>query len=182
MIVKCEYCGASIDARLTHCSFCGGVNSHVVRSAETQPTTIAEMQNWYKERHLPPYMVTRFFVGVDYQEPKAFGIYKEGNNCILYKNDEYGNRTIRYSGPDEAYAVNELYQRLTQEIEEQKAKSSQNIDNNMAAVTGIDMPEEYKTQDEKVRSFFKMYGIYIVLSIILEIVIGFVVVFIKLFL
>ena len=63
----------------------------------------------------------RFFVGVDYKEPRAFGIYKEPNgNCVVYKNKADGSRAIRYQGADEAYAVNEIYQKMRAELLERK--------------------------------------------------------------
>ena len=57
--------------------------------------------------------VTRFFIGKDIKEPRAFGIYENSNGeFVVYKNKEDGSRAIRYTGTDEAYAVNELYYRL----------------------------------------------------------------------
>ena len=70
--------------------------------------TIAELQQWYQDRHLPPYETTRFFIGINYKKPKAFGIYQDGDQFIVYKNKANGERAIRYQGTDEAYAVNEL--------------------------------------------------------------------------
>ena len=72
--------------------------------------------------NLPDENVTRFFIGKDYKEPKAFGIYKDenNNNFVVYKNKSDGTRAIRYEGKDEAYAVNELYIKLKEEIVNQK--------------------------------------------------------------
>ena len=61
---------------------------------------------------MPSAETTRFFIGVNYTNPKAFGIYKEGNEFIVYKNKSDGSRSERYRGSDEAYAVNELYQKI----------------------------------------------------------------------
>ena len=88
------------------------------------PKTIEELQAWYEARNLPPSDVTRFFIGVNYKGPKAFGIYKEGNDFIVYKNKADGQRAVRYKGSDEAYAVNELYLRLKEEILNQKKSTA----------------------------------------------------------
>ena len=86
------------------------------------PKTIDELKLWYFNNNLPPAETTRFFIGVNYLEPKAFGIYKEEEtgNFIVYKNKDDGSRATRYKGPDEAHAVKELYDRLKQEVLAQK--------------------------------------------------------------
>ena len=74
------------------------------------------MQGWYKAKKLPSENVTRFFVGKNIKEPKAFGIYQDGDDFIVYKNKANGQRAIQYQGPDESYAVNEIYFKLKEEI------------------------------------------------------------------
>ena len=64
--------------------------------------------------------MTRFFIGKDTRAPRAFGIYEANGEFIVYKNKSDGSRAIRYKGTDEAYAVNELYMRLKEEILNQK--------------------------------------------------------------
>ena len=118
MKVRCEYCNNLIDDGEEKCPSCGAVNKNYNRSAVEVPTTIAELEQWYKDRGLPPYETTRFFIGIDYKEPKAFGIYKDTNTgkFVVYKNKSDGSRAIRYEGTDEKYAVNELYLKLKEEI------------------------------------------------------------------
>ena len=88
-----------------------------------QPKTIEELRLWYEWHNLPPEEVTRFFIGKNITEPKAFGIYKnERGECVVYKNKANGERAVRYQGGDEAFAVGELLQRLREEIANQKAK------------------------------------------------------------
>lgn len=84
--------------------------------------TIEELKQWYIDAHLPPENITRFFIGKNCKEKKAFGIYKDTNtgHFVVYKNKANGVRAIRYEGFDEAFAVNELYLRLKQEIANQK--------------------------------------------------------------
>ena len=89
------------------------------------PRTIEELRAWYAARKLPPEEVTRFFIGKDVKEPRAFGIYRDGDCFVVYKNKDDGSRAVRYHGPDEAYAVNELYMRLKQEIAGQKGRNGE---------------------------------------------------------
>ncbi len=121
MKVKCNYCDQLIDDNLKYCPNCGGSMPTVNRTASDQPKTIEELKEWYTAHKLPPEKVTRFFIGKDIKEPRAFGIYKsETGDFVVYKNKDNGQRAIRYQGSDEGYAVNELYQRLRVEIANQK--------------------------------------------------------------
>ena len=123
MKIKCEYCENFFDDTLEQCPHCGAPNKNVRRSTADQPVTVEELQEWYTKQGLPPAEVTRFFIGEDYKDPKAFGIYKDANtgNFVVYKNKADGSRAVRYEGTDEAFAVNEIFMRLKQEILEQKA-------------------------------------------------------------
>lgn len=121
MNIKCDYCEKVFQDTLAACPYCGGTNNRVVRTAKDQPLTIEDLQKWYQEKKLPPYETTRFFIGQNVNFPRAFGIYQNGQNFIVYKNKADGTRAIRYEGEDEAYAVNEIFQRLKQEILQQKS-------------------------------------------------------------
>lgn len=125
MTVKCDYCGSMIDDTLVTCPKCGSPNKNVVRSTSDQPKTIEEFKAWYKSKGLPPYEITRFFIGEDYKDPRAFGIFKNETTDVVtvYMNTNSGNRRIHYEGTDELYAVNMLFWRLKQEIMEQKAQA-----------------------------------------------------------
>ncbi len=138
MKVTCPYCENLFNDTLENCPSCGAPNPGVVRKSGDQPITIEELQAWYESKGLPPYETTRFFIGVDYQKPRAFGIYKDERtgNFIVYKNKDNGSRAIRYQGTDEAYAVNELFQRLKQEIIQQKAANTKKRVSVSAASTG----------------------------------------------
>ena len=121
MQIKCNYCGALIDDASETCPKCGAPLSGEHRTAKEQPKTIEELKEWYVAHHLPPEEITRFFIGKNITEPKAFGIYRDGNgDFVVYKNKSTGERAVRYKGSDERYAVNELYQRLKAEIADQK--------------------------------------------------------------
>lgn len=117
------------------------------------PKTIAELKEWYKSRNLPPENETRFFIGKDIGEPRAFGIYEDRDTgeFVVYKNKGNGERAIRYRGWDEAYAVNELYLKLKSEIVNQKRLLRKN-----------DRPSAETDQDEamrKVKTVIKNIGI-----------------------
>lgn len=129
MEIKCEYCGSYISEKEEFCSKCGAVNAGFKRSTDGTPKTISELKAWYKAKNLPPMEVTRFFIGENYKNPRAFGIYEENGEYIVYKNKDDGSRAIRYSGSDEAYAVNEIYLKLKSEILNQKAHNINNQKN-----------------------------------------------------
>lgn len=125
MKIKCDYCDNTYEDTLPQCPYCEAPNpSH--KQVKGAPKTIAELQQWYRDRNLPPYETTRFFIGEDHQGPRAFGIYKDPqtDEFVVYKNKDNGERAVRYRGSDEEYAVNELYQKLKDEIVHQKANNS----------------------------------------------------------
>ena len=125
MKVKCDYCQQLVDETEKSCPNCGAPMPTANRTALEQPKTIEQLQEWYKARNLPPENVTRFFIGKDVKEARAFGIYKNSNgDCVVYKNKSDGSRAIRYQGADEEYAVNEIYQKLKVEIANQKNKNA----------------------------------------------------------
>ena len=124
--VRCNYCGSFIDDSLPNCPHCGAVNDNMVRFAQATPKTIAELQSWYQARNLPPEDVTRFYIGKNVRHARAFGIYEKDGKYIVYKNKSDGTRAIRYEGKDEAYAVNEIYMKLKEEILNQKNRNLTN--------------------------------------------------------
>ena len=66
----------------------------------------------------------RFFIGEDRQEPRCFGIYHDDalDRWVVYKNKSDGSRAVRYSGPDEAYAAQELWAKIQSEIDLRRPK------------------------------------------------------------
>ena len=94
----------------------------MVRNTNDIPKTILELSVWYEHKGLPPEEVTRFFIGKNYTKPKAYGIYKnyDTKEFIVYKNKADGTRDIRYKGRNEEFAVKQLYDRLVQEIANQR--------------------------------------------------------------
>ncbi len=122
MRVKCEYCGSWIDESDSACPNCGAPNAKFKRAAEGVPTTIKELGEWAAAHNLPLDQM-RTYIGEDHKGPKAFGIYydEKTKNYVVYKNKANGERAIRYQGPDEAYAVNELYLKMKERVNVQKA-------------------------------------------------------------
>ena len=137
MDIKCKECGESYDVNLSNCPKCGvanpykkgaedivpGTNSETAKSDRiTTPRTIEELQEWYVQEKLPNENTTRFFIGKNIKSAKAFGIYKDETTgkFVVYKNKANGSRAVRYEGKDEAYAVNELWNKLKEEILNQK--------------------------------------------------------------
>ena len=121
MKIPCEYCGQMIPETEQTCPYCGAANKNVKRAAYGVPTTIEELRAWCKAHNLP-LQDMRVFIGEDYRGAKAFGIYKDEatGNFVVYKNKADGTRAVRYEGNDEAYAVNELYLKIKERVDEQK--------------------------------------------------------------
>ncbi len=122
---QCPGCGAPLEAGWTHCAQCGLELKAPVESFSvfqetpqpqpiTHPKTIEELGQYCAERGMPLEKM-RFFIGRDYRQARAFGIYRDGDRFVVYKNKADGSRAVRYQGPDEAYAVNELFQKLLSE-------------------------------------------------------------------
>lgn len=120
MKINCPYCGNPFEDTSAQCPHCMAPNEHRRTESDGTPTTIEGLRRWYEEKKLPPYSVTRFFIGENVSEPRAFGIYRDGKNVIVYKNKDNGARAVRYSGTDEAYAVSEIFTKLKDEILHQK--------------------------------------------------------------
>jgi hypothetical protein len=154
--VKCEYCGSYISDSQEKCPTCGAINKDYKRVVEGTPRTIEQLKDWYKARNLPPEETTRFFIGKNITEPRAFGIYEENGKFIVYKNKSDGTRVIRYKGKDEAYAVNELYLKLKEEILNQK-----NINANRRKMTNS-YPRTYSSTPKRKSSSFAAISVVII--------------------
>ena len=113
-------------------------------NASNRPKTISELQDWFKANGFD-YNKTRFFIGIDFKDPKAFGIYKDDfGEFVVYKNKADGTRAIRYHGSDEEYAVNEIWERFQKEIINQKTRWAE--DQRKAKGTDSKTPEQLKKE------------------------------------
>ena len=86
--------------------------------------SVAELIQRCQERGMPLERM-RFFINEDRREPRCFGIYQDPRSgyWVVYKNKDNGSRAVRYNGPDEGYAANELWQKINSEIELRRAKA-----------------------------------------------------------
>lgn len=122
MKIRCEYCGQYIQDTDAVCPNCGAPNDRLQRSGSGVPKTIEELKSFAAAHNLPLEKM-RFFLGEDYRGARAFGIYEDGDGCfVVYKNKADGSRAVRYRGKDEAYAVNEIYQKMKSEIANQRSR------------------------------------------------------------
>ena len=85
--------------------------------------SVEELLQRAAERGMPLEKM-RFFIGENRQEPRCFGIYhdEEADRWIVYKNKADGSRAVRYAGPDEAYAAQEIWEKINSEIELRRAR------------------------------------------------------------
>ena len=112
---KCAHCGEPLAKRDKVCPRCGAEVE-----TDTTPKTIYELR-WFCAQHNMPLAQMRFFLGEDYEGPRAFGVYQDDDgDFVVYKNKADGTRAVRYRGPDEAHAVHEIYQKLLSEIAQRK--------------------------------------------------------------
>ena len=119
--ITCDYCGNNMNSTDEKCPHCGAPNLHVERTAQGVPKTMEELSAFFAANGISE-SKTRFFIGKDVKDARAFGIYKDENGVItVYKNKSDGSRAVRYQGTDEAYAVNEIYQKFVEERSKQIA-------------------------------------------------------------
>lgn len=129
MLIQCKYCGSNYSDTELECPNCGAANDCVNRTAAGTPKTIDELLKWAGQHHLPLDQM-RTYIGQDVRDARAYGIYKDpvSEDFVVYKNKSDGSRAERYRGKDEAYAVNELYQKMKARVAEQKAHQMPNVD------------------------------------------------------
>ena len=132
MTIQCPYCERKYSDAESNCPYCGAINGVGPRTPQPAPAanksslpqTIEELQA-FCARHEMPLEKMRFFIGEDYRGARAFGIYRDARGeCVVYKNKADGSRAIRYQGPDEAFAVREIYEKLREETLRRKSGST----------------------------------------------------------
>ena len=137
---RCQYCNSTISSEDRKCPYCGAENPNYVADTPRTvflPQTIEELKEYCAERGMP-LLRMRFFIGEDFKEPRAFGIYRDGDQFIVYKNKSDGSRAIRYQGPNEAFAVNELFMKLLEECHNRGIYPDGKMEKSGARVKTID--------------------------------------------
>ena len=116
-IGKCARCGVSVLSDQRKCPSCGAPNENYVEhrvSVPGAPRTVHELLEYCLVRGMPLQKM-RFFIGEDFREPCAFGIFRDQTDWVVYKNKADGSRFERYRGKDESAAVMELFAKLLDE-------------------------------------------------------------------
>lgn len=111
----CDYCKCQFDDSLDKCPHCGAPNDYVQRRIGV-PKTIEELKIWCDKRNIAPAAQAGCFIDKNVDYPDTYGIYKDQatEDFIVYKNKHNGERSVKYRGKDESYAVNETYLNLKQ--------------------------------------------------------------------
>ncbi|MBR4732387.1 MAG: hypothetical protein IK081_06420 [Lachnospiraceae bacterium] len=107
------------------------------------PKTIGEFKAYVRENNVPLEKI-HMHLDEDYHGAKAFGIYRDGDEVIVYKNKADGSRAIHYQGLDEAYAVSELYLKMREM--EMAAKDAKEPRNPLPASTSYTTGYKYYQQ------------------------------------
>lgn len=178
---KCEYCGSIISTQDQICPNCGASNPGYVIDTQkivTDPQTIEELKEYCAERGMPLARM-RFFIGEDFKEPKAFGIFRDSRgDIVVYKNKADGTRAVRYKGPDERHAVNEIYGKLLQECHNRgiypDGKSNTPSMTRSSSYNGNSSADSYENA-RKVAGCLKYSGILIPLILALIFIIIFII-------
>lgn len=159
MKIKCEWCNSWINDFDQVCPNCNGINNHYKRQSTGVPQTIQELKEWAAAKNLPLASM-RTYIGEDFRGAKAYGIYRDEatGTFIVYKNKADGTRSIRYQGPDEAYAVNELYLKMKERVSVQKSHSSHSHRKEAAR----------KRSRKRGHTFLRLYltGIYLFMAVL----------------
>ena len=116
-MVRCTFCDNLMKETDLNCPFCGTPHDPVRQASAGGPRTIYELKQFGRKLGIS-FARLHFHIGENYKGRCAFGIYKDERTgyYVVYKNKDNGKRAIRYNGADEAYAVNEIYQKLKERI------------------------------------------------------------------
>ena len=103
--------------------------------------TIEDLLN-AADKYQMPLEKMRFFINQDCKEPSCFGLYQaEDGDFVVYKNKSNGQRAVRYKGPNEKKAVNEIWDKITEEV-----KLRQKRDDWMEHVQNMNNDEVYREE------------------------------------
>ena len=93
---------------------------------EVVPKTIKELEKWYKDHDLPEYEKSKIFIGEEYKDLKAYGVYKDSKTgkYVVFQNKGGGLKDTYYEGDDEEFAVNKVYERVREKYIDKKKKKT----------------------------------------------------------
>ena len=138
------------------------------------PKTIDEFKAYVKENDIPLEKI-HLHLDENYVWPKAYGIYRDGDEFVVYKNKADGNRVIHYQGTDEAYAVSELYLKMREmEMAARDAKGPRNpFPESTSYTSGYNYYQQYNpTYDYKKKKKFEDSVHEIIVIVVLIAVVG----------
>lgn len=124
-------------------------------------SSVEEILQIAREKGMPLKKM-RFFIGEDCREPRCFGIYQdpETGEWVVYKNKSDGNRAERYRGTNEALAAQEIWDKLSDEVEMRRTARGKSTGR-----TGTRSGSSRSRSGSSFADFFKRY--YAVILIIL---------------
>ena len=105
--------------------------------------SIEELKQKCAEKHMRLEKM-RFFIGENRKDPKCFGVYfdEASGNWIVYKNKADGTRAVRYEGPDEARAAQEIWNKIGDEVKLRKDKYGSPYDESaFRTINEADVPQ-----------------------------------------
>lgn len=138
------------------------------QAAAKIPQTLEELKAFASEHNIPLEKI-HMYLDQDYPWPKAYGIYRDGDEFVVYKNKANGVRAIRYRGKDEAYAVKEIYLKMREMGMMAKAANTMRSYDDPNAIETIDLTGSDSEQNwnssshtnNRVANWRKMPGIII---------------------
>lgn len=113
MKILCTFCGIELDDSVEVCPNCG--EKHIKGSFGKVPKTMEELQRFISINDLSAGKMN-FFVNFDYKHARAFGIYIDGSDYVVYENRDDSSRDEKYRGSSEAYAVYLVFKRIREEL------------------------------------------------------------------
>ena len=131
--------------------------------------SIEELKQKCAEKNMPLEKM-RFFIGEDRKEPKCFGVYQDEStgNWVVYKNKADGTRAVRYEGPDEARAAQEIWDKIGVEVKLRKDMHASPYDE--SALRSINENNNESSSDEGFFSgLFAQYPIalFVIVSVVI---------------
>ena len=96
----CAYCGTALGPGDEICPSCGAPNPHHVPGGEggtRKPRTIEELRAFCESKGMPLEKM-RFFIGINEPSPRAFGIYRDGDQVRVFGSQEVEGNWVMVNG------------------------------------------------------------------------------------